>query len=559
MSWKIFCFSVFLVTSQGVAASLPSLQQKMQSLGAIPLAQWPSFVPGEGILEVSENRDRQLQAKYGQSAVDPLEFAPLKVIEVQRMRAREYRVVYDPSSLPSSWVKIRHGLLAEEQFRRMKRLFSERGFGNLRPHGIVIADQEPGNTPIPSEVNDPLAQSQPQQTFLSTYVFWRELGQRPNPSEEWTVAVLDTGFRPGTDARPPDSRSRSFVGGSAPVDDRDVMQDKAGHSSRITEIIAGTVGNARGGHGVISTERPVWVLKVMYAVSTTFGTMATGTEIDVLTALDYMQENLRPGEKVVANMSFSFLAPLEKLEAKMEELADRVLFITSAGNIGQGISPHELQYPGIIPVANNLCVTGLEVNGLVRSAAKRGKESRIGALACPLTSYGSGCGTSYAVPQVVAVSSKLGSENRLLGPVDVIAALLSGGPRVQTEEAGLDIRRLNPVGALAEVRKKHPLPKLPTATLTLEPNSVALGGEPVKLRWSSTDGAEARIDPFPGAVGPRGEILVSTVTETTFTLTVKGEGGIAKAVATLSVQPEASPKPALPPAVPAPPPRSRRP
>ena len=91
----------------------------------------------------------------------------------------------------------------------------------------------------------------------------------------------------------------------------------------------------------------------------------------------------------------------------------------------------------------------------------------------------------------------------------------------------------------APTRNGAPDPDLPpapapTVSLTASPGSIERG-EQSTLKWSSEDGMSLLIDNGIGNVRPAGEIIVSPSQSTTYSATVKGRGGEAKASTRITV------------------------
>ena len=89
----------------------------------------------------------------------------------------------------------------------------------------------------------------------------------------------------------------------------------------------------------------------------------------------------------------------------------------------------------------------------------------------------------------------------------------------------------------------RPAPKAPAATITAEP-SIVEAGQPVTLKWSSTDATEATISGL-GTVAVEGRQEVRPAKATTYELVAKGPGGSATASVTVNVM--ATPPPIIPP------------
>ena len=92
----------------------------------------------------------------------------------------------------------------------------------------------------------------------------------------------------------------------------------------------------------------------------------------------------------------------------------------------------------------------------------------------------------------------------------------------------------------------RPAPKAPAATITAEPSMVE-AGQPVTLKWSSTDATEATITGL-GTVAVEGRQEVRPEKSTTYELVAKGPGGSVTASVTVNVM--ATPPPIIPPPAP---------
>jgi peptidoglycan-associated lipoprotein len=93
-----------------------------------------------------------------------------------------------------------------------------------------------------------------------------------------------------------------------------------------------------------------------------------------------------------------------------------------------------------------------------------------------------------------------------------------------------------------------PAPKAPAASITAEPSMVE-AGQPVTLKWSSTDATEATISGL-GSVAVDGRQEVRPAKATSYELVAKGSGGSATASVTVNVM--APPPQIIPPPAPVP-------
>lgn len=415
-------------------------------LSEIPIDQWPSFIPGEAILT-----SPRLEAKYGDSELRLDEFGrmPIAIRHVEKIRGGQYRLVWDSFQFSPVFLAKVRWQLEGERIDAMRRALA--AWGELRPVGLAVGED------LPTVPNDPMADRQAQHQLLRTLEFQKELVKRSN-RRLWTVAVMDSGARQDRDCPPLDPRSKTFVEGSAGEGDQAVDKDRASHGTRVSEIIAGVWNNNFGGYGVANV-REIMMLKVLFAFQVGGDYKAVGSEADMIRAGEYLKGALRPDEKAVVNISWSLLAAFWGFEDIMRSMEDRVLFVTSAGNIGQDANPQP-QFPCVFEMPNNACTTGVELDGSLRNAAKRGSEVRLAALGGGVvTSFGSGNGTSYAVPQVVGVAAELGGESANLKPSDLLKFMRSGGVPIPGDSFG--IMRLDPLGALAKIRVAFPIPQPP--------------------------------------------------------------------------------------------------
>ena len=111
------------------------------------------------------------------------------------------------------------------------------------------------------------------------------------------------------------------------------------------------------------------------------------------------------------------------------------------------------------------------------------------------------------------------------------------------KKKGPDVRPVLP----APTRTETPDPDLPpapapTVSLTASPGTIERG-EQSSLKWSSEDGTSLVIDNGIGNVRPAGEIIISPGQSTTYSATVRGRGGEAKASTRVTVlEPRTDPK-----------------
>ncbi len=80
-----------------------------------------------------------------------------------------------------------------------------------------------------------------------------------------------------------------------------------------------------------------------------------------------------------------------------------------------------------------------------------------------------------------------------------------------------------------------PPPKAPTASLTVNPDTITQG-ESATLGWNTTDATDVTIDNGVGAVQPSGSQQITPTESTTYTLTAKGPGGTQSATARITVK-----------------------
>src|SRR6266566_2982702 len=74
-----------------------------------------------------------------------------------------------------------------------------------------------------------------------------------------------------------------------------------------------------------------------------------------------------------------------------------------------------------------------------------------------------------------------------------------------------------------------PPPAAPTASISVDPNTIQAGGS-ASLTWQTSNATDVSIDGI-GAVQPNGTQQVSPAESTTYTLTAKGAGGTQTATA----------------------------
>src|SRR5438046_835626 len=79
-------------------------------------------------------------------------------------------------------------------------------------------------------------------------------------------------------------------------------------------------------------------------------------------------------------------------------------------------------------------------------------------------------------------------------------------------------------------------PASPSVALSASPAS-AQAGQPVTLKWSSTNAASVTLEPSVGPVAVKGSTTVRPSQSTTYTLTATGPGGSAHASAQVTITP----------------------
>ncbi|HTW32791.1 MAG TPA: peptidoglycan-associated lipoprotein Pal [Candidatus Sulfotelmatobacter sp.] len=92
-----------------------------------------------------------------------------------------------------------------------------------------------------------------------------------------------------------------------------------------------------------------------------------------------------------------------------------------------------------------------------------------------------------------------------------------------------------------------PPPAAPTASITVEPNTIQAGGS-ASLTWQTSNATDVSIDGI-GAVQANGSQSVSPADSTTYHLIAKGAGGTQEATARLTVTPAPAPPPPAAPTV----------
>src|SRR6266542_4443469 len=86
-----------------------------------------------------------------------------------------------------------------------------------------------------------------------------------------------------------------------------------------------------------------------------------------------------------------------------------------------------------------------------------------------------------------------------------------------------------------------PPPPAPTASISVDPNTIQTGGS-ASLTWQTSNATDVSIDGI-GAVQPNGSQSVSPTESTTYHLTAKGSGGNQEATARLTVTQAPPPPP----------------
>jgi peptidoglycan-associated lipoprotein len=92
-----------------------------------------------------------------------------------------------------------------------------------------------------------------------------------------------------------------------------------------------------------------------------------------------------------------------------------------------------------------------------------------------------------------------------------------------------------------------PPPPAPTASISVDPNSIQAGGS-ASLTWQTSNATDVSIDGI-GAVQPNGSQSVSPTSSMTYHLVAKGTGGTQEATARLTVTPAPAPPPPPAPSV----------
>src|SRR5438309_11105681 len=82
-------------------------------------------------------------------------------------------------------------------------------------------------------------------------------------------------------------------------------------------------------------------------------------------------------------------------------------------------------------------------------------------------------------------------------------------------------------------------PASPSVALSASPTS-AQAGQPVTLRWSSTNATSITLEPSVGPVAANGSTTVKRSQSTTYTVTATGPGGSAHASAQVTITPAPS-------------------
>ncbi len=78
------------------------------------------------------------------------------------------------------------------------------------------------------------------------------------------------------------------------------------------------------------------------------------------------------------------------------------------------------------------------------------------------------------------------------------------------------------------------LPKAPTSSLSVTPNSIRRG-DSATLNWTSQNASNCAIQPAIGAVQPQGNMSITPADNTSYTLTCEGAGGVTTSAANVAV------------------------
>ncbi len=285
-----------------------------------------------------------------------------------------------------------------------------------------------------------------------------------------TVAVIDSGiYREHEDLNYGRITGYSFLGFPENFGSYD---DRTGHGTFVTGLMAAEMGNARGIAGISSQ---VDILSLRCFSNDGVGDYNTGSGMvsTVLSAIGYAMEQ----NADVINMSFGGTneALLLPLKEKLEEAAAKgIILVAAAGNSGTDI----LYYPAAYD-----CVIGVGMvdgTGTVDAKSQRNESVFITAPGSGVLSlghmspqsYSTGTGTSYATPVVSAMAAMVKQANSAIDNEGFEALL-----RVSSVDRGIEGYDtdygwgLVNVGNLAEVLFQP-------FTIIYECNGGNLSGEP---------------------------------------------------------------------------------
>ncbi len=230
-----------------------------------------------------------------------------------------------------------------------------------------------------------------------------------------TVAVIDSGvYRAHEDLNYERISGYSFLGLPENYDSYD---DRTGHGTFVTGLLAAETGNATGIAGLTDQ---VNILSLRCFSNDGVGDYNSGSGLvsTVLSAIGYAIEQ----DVDIINMSFGGTdrALLSPLEDRLQEAADEgIILVAAAGNNGTGTLVYPAAYDCVIGVGM------VNSSGTVDPKSQRNESVFVTApgsgvlslgYASP-ESYSTGSGTSYAAPMVSAMAAMVKQANRAIdGP-----------------------------------------------------------------------------------------------------------------------------------------------
>ncbi len=224
-----------------------------------------------------------------------------------------------------------------------------------------------------------------------------------------TVAVIDSGvYRAHEDLDYDKIQGYSFLGLPEHFDSYD---DRTGHGTFVTGLVAALAGNGKGIAG-LSSEANILSLRCFSNTAAGDYDAGSGSVSAVLSAVGYAIEH----EADVINMSFGGAseALLLPLKEKLQEAADEgIILVAAAGNDGNDTLIYPAAYDFVIGVGM------VDKWGIVDPRSQRNESVFVAApgsgvlslgYALP-SSYSAGTGTSYAAPMVTAMAAMVKQVN----------------------------------------------------------------------------------------------------------------------------------------------------